>query len=141
MKKENVLFICRFNRNRSRVAEAYFNKIKEDKNLEAKSAGLFKGSPVGKEDIRLAKKFGIDIRGRIQGISSKLLAWQTLTIIVADDVPPEIFNKNRKVGMKIRIWKIKDSQYQKNPERLIKEIIKKVDNLVKGLKLPKRFFK
>ena len=134
MKKTNILFVCRFNRTRSRIAEAYFNKINKNKNFRAQGAGLFKGSPVGKEDIKLAKKFGIDIKGKVQGISSKLLAWQTLTIIVADDVTPEIFNRNKKHGMKLLVWKIKDSQYQKDPDKLVKDIIKKVDSLVKNLK-------
>lgn len=130
MKKENILFICRFNRTRSRIATAYFNKINKNKNFQAKGAGLFKGSPVGKGDINLAKKFDIDIKGQVQSISSKLLAWQTKTIIVADDVPPVIFNRNKKYGMKLLIWKIKDTQYQKNPEKLVTDIIKKVDDLL-----------
>lgn len=133
MTTKNILFVCRFNRTRSRVAEAYFNKICKNKNIRAKSAGLFKGSPVGDSDIKLAKKFGIDIRGRVKGISSKLLSWQTLTIIVADDVPTEIFNRNRKHGMKLLVWKIKDTQCQKKPEKLVEEIIRRVNKLNKQL--------
>ena len=130
MKKVNILFVCRFNRTRSRIAEVYFNKINKNRNFKAKSAGLFQGSPVGKEDIKLAKKFGINIRGKVKAMSSKIMFWQTRTIIVADDVPPQIFDRNKKYGMKLSIWKIKDTKYQKEKDNLVKEIIKRVDNLV-----------
>ncbi len=133
IKMKNILFVCRFNRTRSRIAAAYFNKINKNENFNAKSAGLFKGSPVGKEDIKLAKKFGIDIRGRVQPISSKILAWQTRTIIVADDVPPQIFDRNVKNGMELTTWKIRDTKYQKNSDNLVKDIIVKVDDLIKQL--------
>tara|TARA_Y100000310_G_scaffold241423_1_gene245407 strand:+ start:241 stop:639 length:399 start_codon:yes stop_codon:yes gene_type:complete len=126
----NILFVCRFNRTRSRIAEAYFNKINKNKNLKAKSAGLFKGSAVGKEDIKLAKKFNIDIRGNPQGISSKLLVWQNLIVVTANDVPLSIFKGGAK---RVILWKIKDTQYQKNPENLVKEIIKEVNKLSKKL--------
>jgi len=137
MKTENILFVCRFNRTRSRIAAAYFNKINKNKKFKAKSAGLFKGSPVSKEDFNLAKKFGINIKGRVKAISSKLLAWQTMTIVVADDVPTVIFNRNIKYGgMNLKIFKIKDTQYQKDPDNLVKDIIKNVDNLI--IKLEKK---
>ena len=126
----NILFVCRFNRTRSRIAEAYFKKINKNKNIKIKSAGLFKGRSVGNEDIKLAKKFGIDIRGKVRAISSKLLVWQNLIIIVADDVPKSIFKRGAR---NIIVWKIKDSQYQKDPEKLVKDIIKKVDKLSKKL--------
>ena len=38
-----ILFICRHNRFRSKIAEAYFNKINKNKNLIAKGAGIFPG--------------------------------------------------------------------------------------------------
>ncbi len=56
MKKINILFVCRYNRFRSRVAEAYFKKI--NKNFKVKSAGLFKGRPLSPKTIKEAKKFG-----------------------------------------------------------------------------------
>jgi len=131
MKKVNILFVCRFNRTRSRIAEAYFKKINKNKNFKVKSAGLFKGNPVCKEDIKLAKKFGININGKPQGISSKLLVWQNIIIVVADDVPPIIFKEGAK---NVIVWNIKDTQYQKNPDNLVKEIMKKVEKLCSNFK-------
>ena len=134
MKKENILFVCRFNRTRSRIAEAYFNKVNKNKNFKAKSAGLFQGRPVGKEDIKLARKFGVNICGKVKAMSSKLMFWQTRTIVVADDVPIQVFDRNKEYGMNLSIWKIKDTKYQKDPDNLVKEIIKKVDDLIIKLK-------
>jgi protein-tyrosine-phosphatase len=122
---------------RSRIAEAYFKKVNKNKNIKVKSAGLIKGDPVFKEDIKLAKKFGLDIRGRVKGISRRFLKWQTLTIIVADDVPPQIFDVNLTYGMKLLVWKIKDTKYHKNKDDLVKDIMKKVDGLVKKLEKEK----
>ena len=69
MEKVNILFVCRYNRFRSRIAEAYFNKINKNKNVKAKSAGLIKGSPLNPRTVKVAKKFGLDIRGKTQGFN------------------------------------------------------------------------
>lgn len=131
-----ILFVCRYNRFRSRVAEAYFNKINKNKSYNTKSAGLIEGNPVeGKRDLMIKKKYGLRISGKTRGLSSKLLAWQDLTIIVADDVPEQVFNKNKKYGKRVIVWKIKETNGKKRtPEMVVKEIIKKVDNLVKSLR-------
>ena len=138
-KKTNILFVCRYNRFRSRVAEAYFKKVNKNKNILVKSAGLIKGEPLNKTQVAMAssKEFGLDIRGNPQGLSSKLMIWQNITIIVADDVPPKVFDKNKKYVKKVIVWKIKDSKSgddKKDVKRAIKEIIKKMDRFVKKLK-------
>jgi len=35
-----ILFVCKHNRFRSKVAEAFFNKLKKNKKIKAESAGL-----------------------------------------------------------------------------------------------------
>lgn len=136
MKKLNILFVCRYNRFRSRIAKAYFDKINKNKNWVAKSAGLIKGLSVGGRGDKIAKiKYGLNIKGKTQGLSSKLMAWQNITIVVADNVPPQVFNKNKKYGKKVIVWKIKDADNDKGrtEETVIEEIIKKVDFLIKQL--------
>lgn len=139
-KKINILFVCRHNRFRSRVAEAHFKKINRNKNISVKSAGLMKGLPIlNKTQVALAssKEFGLNIRGKPQGLSSKLLGWQNIIIIVADDVPPKIFDKSKKYGKKLIVWKIKDSKKgndKKDIKRAIKEVIKKINGFVKKVK-------
>ena len=132
MTKLNILFVCRYNRFRSRIALAYFNKINNDKNIKAKSAGLIKGMPVGGEGVKIAKeKYGLNIHGKTQGLTSRLMAWQNITVIVADNVPPQVFDKNKRYGKEVIVWKIKEKD--RTNEEIIKEIINKVSALVKKL--------
>ncbi len=133
--KKNILFVCRYNRFRSRIAESYFKKINKNKKIRVKSAGLIKGEGLSKEGIITAKKFGLNIKGKVQGLSSSVMAWQNITIIVADDVPQSVFTKNKKYGKKVIVWKIRDVNERKKrtADKIIKEIIKKVDNLNKQL--------
>jgi len=131
MKKKNILFVCKFNRFRSKVAETYFNKINKDKNFKARSAGLIRGSPLDKRQVKLAKKFGIKIKGNPKGLSTKLFFWNDITIIVADNVPLEIFEGNKRYGKELIVWKIED----KNTN--IPKIMKKVDQLIKDLEKTK----
>jgi protein-tyrosine-phosphatase len=136
MKEINILFVCRYNRFRSRIAEAYFKKINRNKNIKVKSAGLIKGNPIGGKGAKVAKKkYGLNIYGKTSGLESKVLAWQNITVVVADDVPSQVFNKNVKYRKKVIVWKIKDIKEKggRNAEKVITEIIKKVDELNKLL--------
>lgn len=136
MKKTNILFVCKYNRFRSRIAEAYFNKINKNKRIKAKSAGLIKGNQLDKNQIKLAKEFGLNIRGKTQGLNIKILKWQDTIIIVANDVPPSIFSNNKKYGKKVIVWKIPDNlkTEKETINKVIKPIINKVDILNKQLK-------
>jgi len=133
--KINILFVCRYNRFRSRIAEAYFKKINKNKKIKAKSAGLIKGQPLSKFTVDVAKNLGLNINGKVQGLTSKLMAWQNLTVVVADDVPVKVFDRNKKYGKKVISWGIKDAKYEKKSEikRLVSIISKKVDKLNKEL--------
>ena len=134
-KKINILFICRYNRFRSRVAEAYFNKINKNKDIKVKSAGLIKGSPLNPRTVKVAKKFGLDIRGKTQGLSSELMVWQNMTVIVANDVPKSVFNRNIKYGKKVIKFNIRDVSYkdEKAIKKTINKITKRLDKLNKQL--------
>jgi protein-tyrosine-phosphatase len=129
----NILFICKYNRFRSKVAEAYFNKINLNLKIRAKSAGIILDkSPENKVEINAAKSTGININQEFQGISTGLLEWADRIIIVADDVPQRIFKTNKGYDKKILLWKITDNHGSKkeNLERIINLIIKKVEKLV-----------
>jgi protein-tyrosine-phosphatase len=138
MVKTKILFVCRYNRFRSRVAEAYFNKTNKNKNFEVRSAGLFQGSfPIAKNEIKVAKKFGLNISGRPKAISADLLNWQNKIIIVANNIPRAIF-KSRKWKRDVVVWKIKDVDENFTEERLekiIKKICRKIDKLIKSIEV------
>lgn len=134
--KINILFVCRYNRFRSRIAEAYFKKINKNKNIIVRSAGLFKGQKLSPETIKRAKKFGLNIVGKVNGLSSSVIKKQNIIVVAANDVPPQVFDKSKRLGKKVIIWKIKDANYrdQKSVEKVIREIIKRVRKLNNELK-------
>ena len=123
--KKKILFVCKYNRFRSRIAEAYFNKINKNKNIIAKSAGIIRGNSLDSKLINLAKKFGLNIRGKPKNLSIDLLKWQNMIVVVADNVPASLFKKRWARGKKLIIWKIPDR------EESVKPIIKKVNKLLR----------
>ncbi len=133
--KINILFICKYNVFRSRVAEVYFNKINKNKNIKAKSAGIIAGGVMDEKQRVAVKKAGMDLKGKPKGLNIKILKWQNVTVIVANDVPPLIFKRNKKNGKKTIVWKIKDTQdkERKDVPKIIGEIKKKVEELNKKI--------
>ncbi len=131
-----ILFICKYNRFRSRVAEAYFKKMNKNKNIKATSGGLIKGFlPLDKYQVKMAKRFNINILGKPRTLSMDMLKEQDRIIVIADDVPKTIFNY-KWYKDKVSFWKIKDvleGTDNKGNERIIKSIIEKVDALIKKL--------
>ena len=128
-----ILFVCKHNRLRSKVAEAYFNKINKNKRIRAASAGIFSGLSVPKNVIKINKKSGINIKKESRGLNEKEIFKVDLLIIVANDVPASLFKSKVK---NIIIWKIPDIKSQSDKrgiERTSRLIIKKVDSLVKKL--------
>ena len=133
MKK--ILFICKWNRFRSKVAEAYFKKTNKNKKITADSAGIFKGYPVVKNVLNIGKKLGINIKQGTRGLKEADRKEFDLFVIVADDIPKSLFNAAKKVIL----WKIPDTS-QDNQKRIgiiMKQIFRKVDKLNKDLKAGK----
>lgn len=130
-----ILFICKHNRFRSKIAEAYFNKINKNKKIKAISAGLIKGKPTPLNTVKTARRLGINISRKTKPIEESLLESDNLKyiIITADDVPEQIFNRFNK---KLIVWRIKDASALnlQDVEKRIKEIMKKVSQLNKKLR-------
>ena len=69
---------------------------------KAKSGGIIRGRPLDKMQVAVAKKMGFDINSKPKGLTSEMLIWHDLAVIVADDdrdpermirrVIPEMFN-------------------------------------------------
>jgi len=139
MTKKNILFVCKFNRFRSKVAEAYFKKINKNKNFNVKSAGLIKGSPLSPFQKGVAREMGISISGPTRGLSTKLFIWQDITIIVANDVPVSIFCGSRFDGKKIIRWKIPDvfNEDKNDTKKVISAIMENTQFLIKQLEKAK----
>jgi protein-tyrosine-phosphatase len=133
MVTEKILFVCKYNRFRSRVAERYLKKI--NPKIEVKSAGVIKGRPLSQNQIRLAKSEGVDISGNPRWLSSGLLNWSSIIIIVADDVPLELFNDKKFENRKI-VWSTSDTDSDNTEEviKTIKSIKSEVDKFNEELK-------
>ena len=131
---KNILFVCKHNVFRSKVAEAYFKKINKNRKINASGVGIIKSDVLSKEEKEIinfqrktAKKFGIDVQDGSNTLSTSLLKKQDLIIIVADDVPKQIF-KNKfylKPGLKVIVWNIPDVKKEKVMKILSKKISKK----------------
>ena len=149
-KRINILFVCKHNVFRSKVAEAYFKKINKNKNIKIQSAGIVESdtfTPFERKMIafqkKTSKKFGIEFKAISKSLLRSVLKEQDLIIVVANDVPESIFKYrfDLKRTSKVIVWKIKDvdgsKTYKKIIENSIKDIIKKVDSLVKQLEKKK----
>ena len=128
----NLLFICKYNIFRSKVAEAYFKKINNNKNIKVDSAGIKpKGIPLDKNEFFTIKRFGIKVYGKPKMLDEKLLEWQDVTVIVANDVPPEAIEK--KYRKKLLVWKIPDITDNIKITEIVSRIVERVEKLVKEL--------
>ena len=125
----NYLFICKYNRFRSKVAEAYFKQINSQD--QVKSAGLIKGTPIDEEIKQAARESNLNNLGKTRKVNNHLLSWADKIIIVADNVPTSIF-KNKD---KLILWEIPDVDNGDFKGRLkaIGVIKKKIDQLIKKL--------
>lgn len=132
-----ILFICKYNAFRSKVAESYFRKINKNKSVKVSGAGFINSDGADKTQRVVAKKLlGVEIRGASKRLSLKLLRAQDLVVVVAKDVPKIMFNHSEGYGKtKFVYWGVKDEQLQnrKAVEKIVEKIKKKVENLVKEL--------
>ena len=133
--KEHILFVCRYNRFRSVLAEAFFNKYNKDKSAIAKSAAPIRGMPLGDNVKKLAKEFQIKIKSKPHGLTSRLMKWQNITIIVANDVHEGLFDKNKSYGKRVISWHIPDVKDNsiKDMRRISRMIKNKVIGFIKNL--------
>ena len=128
-----ILFICRHNRFRSKVAEAIFSKL--DCEDEVKGAGAeldFKRLYIAESVKEIMKKRGYVLNEeKSQQVNRFLINWADKIIIVANDVSPEGFPKE-----KTDVWKIEDTNQEdyEGIERIVGKIEKKVKDLVKRIK-------
>jgi protein-tyrosine-phosphatase len=133
-----LLFICKYNAFRSRVAEEYFKKINKNKKIQVISRGLIYGGDADIEQQEMVKELlgiGIAKRNPLQ-LTLDDLKTSDIIIVVANDIPKKIFDyKSYKFIKKIHFWKIKDEQYRdkKNIKRIIFNIKRRVDKLNRKL--------
>lgn len=130
-----ILFICKYNKLRSKIAEALFSYYNTDKKNEAKSAGIRVDilSPyIVEKAKKLLEQRDVKVEhGDSAIVNDYLIKWADKIIIVADDVSSEIFPKN-----KVERWEIEDVP-DENPKKIsirFDEIDKKVKELIERIK-------
>jgi len=138
-KRINILFICRHNRFRSKVAEALFKKYNKNKKIKAESCGIgLDYIPVAKNVINVLKEFGVrKVNRHPRRINNKLVNKSDLIVIVANNISKkEIKEKIYTKGKKIIVWKISDTTQDdyKGILRRVKLIEKRIKKLIKSLK-------
>ena len=127
--KMKILFVCKYNRFRSKIAEAFFNKLNKDLKYRAFSAGVFKGIPVSRNLLQISKSLGLSVNVQTHGLTEKMLSDYDIIVIVADNVPASLFsNKIRK--RRVIVWKIPDAD--QNNKKVILEVINKIQSRVEG---------
>jgi len=136
-KKEvrRILFICKHNRFRSKVAEALFKKYNKNKKIKTDSAGInLDYLLVAKNVVKALKEFGINnVNKYPKKAVKKLVNDSDLIVIVADNVSRRIFKEYKK---RIIVWKISDTKQDdyKGILKRAKSIEKRIKNLVFILK-------
>jgi len=130
-----ILFVCKHNRFRSKVAEAFFKKYNKNNKIKAKSCGIgLDYIPVAENVIKVLKIFGVKrVNRHPEKINNELINKSDLIVIVANNINKNIFKKYKK---KIIVWKISDTSQDNYPGilRRTRIIKKKVKSLIKSLK-------
>jgi len=128
-----ILFICKHNKFRSKVAEAIFNKLNKNKKITAESAGIIGSENETPESvIKILKDKGYNVTRKVaRRVDLSKINNYYLLVIVADNIDP-IFFKDIFKG-KIIYWKISDCSDEdiKGIRERVDEIEKRVMKLVK----------
>ncbi|MEK6917955.1 MAG: hypothetical protein AABW51_03325 [Nanoarchaeota archaeon] len=132
---QKIIFVCRHNKFRSKVAEAMFNKLNKNKNIKAESAGLFVDSAhLFIEPIVLGEigRRGYNIVGSPRQLTRELAEKFDKIIIVADDIDKEFFFDFKG---KVMQWNISDCDPSDVVciEDTIDDIEKRVEDFVSSL--------
>lgn len=141
VKRQNILFVCKFNQTRSQIARALFQKLNKNKDFKTDCVGIIYGKQ--SRELKNAHNF-IFKKHKIKPIkfkflSKELLNKQTHIIVVADDVPLILFNSQRKSGIKVTHWKARDGHKYKDKtrrqrlERVYQNIHKKIKRFIASI--------
>ncbi len=106
-----ILFICKHNRFRSKVAEAIMDKILIDRSIEdveVRSAGVvqyYTNLFMPRSVVEALVRKGYKIRDeKSKSVDSFLIEWADKIIIVADNVSKDLFPKSKAI-----VWPVSDT--------------------------------
>jgi len=125
-----ILFICKHNKFRSRVAEAIFNELNKNKKIKAESSSTMGSvNKTPKNVINALIKKGYHIKNRVaRKVDIKKINHYDLIVIVASNVKTDFFDG---FHGKIIKWYITDCM--ETDINGIKERVEKIEKKVKDL--------
>ena len=131
-----IIFICKHNSFRSKVAEAVFNKWYKGNKYQAMSRGLIPGHFIYPNTKNAVKSVGYNISGKPKSLMFNESKEADIIVIVSDNVPASIFTNYKKMGKEVIVWKIKDTDAKETEKikKITMEIENKVKQLIKKLK-------
>lgn len=136
----NLLFVCKHNRFRSKVAEALFRYHYKGDKIATKSAGLaidVMHPYVSRNVLSFLRGKGISLRDEgAKKLDDFVLKWADKIVIVADNVSPDMFRGAEFIrGKPIIFWNIQDVSESDVPgiKKRINEIEKRVLELIESL--------
>jgi len=102
----NILFVCRNNQLRSKMAEDFFKQFNKDPGNSARSAGILSGNIINRDLVR----------------------WANRIIVVADNVSPSMIEE--KYGKKVEVWGVSsnDKELFREIENRVKMLLKQIGN-------------
>lgn len=132
----NILFVCKHNRFRSKVAEAIFNSLVNGK-ARAESRGLFLDEirPYVEESvINVMKDKGYEISGKPKQLGFQEMKNFDVLAVISNGIEKEFFDNFKK---KILIWNISDTDAKDivRIKEIVNEIELKIKDLILELKL------
>ncbi len=123
-----VLFVCRYNRFRSKVGEVFLKRMAGER-VDVRSRGftLDESRPYVAENVKIAlKENGIDkVDNTPRRLQEDDIKWADKIIVDANDVPLDGFPKN-----KTEVWPVEDCSQDDLPK--IREITGKIKRDVEG---------
>lgn len=126
----NILFVCKHNRFRSKVAEVIFRKLNKNNNAEVKSAGVQIDllRPYVCENVKkVMREKGYEIvNEQARMINDTDLEWADKIIIVANNVDPRLFKARSRA--RVEVWKISDADEQDYEK--IKRLVGKIEKSI-----------
>lgn len=104
----NILFVCKHNRFRSKVAEALWHALVKDERFAVKSAGIARDAMrayVAANVYRAVEERGAKIVDeQSHAVSEQAIRWAECIVVVADNVDIRMFPAE-----KTEVWKIRDA--------------------------------
>jgi protein-tyrosine-phosphatase len=130
-----ILFVCKHNRFRSKVAECIFGELNKNSKNSAESAGILLDPVrpyIADSVVKVMKEKGYSIEGKPEQFNKKMLKAFGMLIIVANNIEEELFSDFKGRVMRWNIFDCDECNIN-SIKKIIDEIERKVRDLINML--------